>query len=212
MKIVTVQFLFNCFIVSKSLKRHFATTMSFFEGKVRTALDEVKVGDGKFIRVASGYREIIQADHPIYQPEKDRYHLYISLACPWANRCLATIRLKGLQDCISVNTVHPSWQRTKPNDPEDVHCGWVFNTGALSSAGGCGSVAVPHCTLDTVNKADSIRDVYELNKDTYKKFSVPILWDKKTNSIVNNESSEILRMLTKEFDAYATGPYASYGL
>ena len=166
----------------------------------------------KVTTMSASYQQQIKVDHPIYQPEKDRYHLYVSLACPWASRCLATMYLKGLQAAVGVSIVHPTWQRTRPNDPEDMHTGWVFNTGALPSAGGFGSIAVPRCTLDTVNKADSIRDVYELNKDTFKKYSVPILWDKKTNSIVNNESAEILRILAKEFDAYATGPYASYDL
>jgi putative glutathione S-transferase len=93
--------------------------------KAHDALAEVSV-TGKFIRTASGFREIISADHPIYKPEFNRYHLYISLACPWANRCLAVLKLKGLDDCIHHTVVHPTWQKTKPGDEEDKHCGWAF--------------------------------------------------------------------------------------
>lgn len=82
--------------------------------------------DGKFVRVAAGFRNIISKDHPEFKPEFDRYHLYISLACPWANRCLAVLNLKGLQDCIKHTVVHPTWQKTKPDDASDSHHGWAF--------------------------------------------------------------------------------------
>ncbi len=82
--------------------------------------------DGKFVRTASGFREIISKDHAEFKPEFDRYHLYISLACPWANRCLAVLNLKGLQDCVKHTVVHPTWQKTKPDDAADSHHGWAF--------------------------------------------------------------------------------------
>jgi putative glutathione S-transferase len=72
-----------------------------------TALAEGDVA-GRFVRTASGYREIISAAHPVFKPAAGRYHLYISLACPWANRCLAVRNLKGLQHAIGVTVVHPT--------------------------------------------------------------------------------------------------------
>ena len=89
------------------------------------ALAETNI-KGSFVRTASGFREIISNDHPEFKPEFDRYHLYISLACPWANRCLAVLKMKGLDDCIKHTVVHPTWQRTKPNDESDKHAGWAF--------------------------------------------------------------------------------------
>ena len=81
---------------------------------------------GKFVRTAAGFREIISKEHEEFKPEFDRYHLYISLACPWANRCLVALKLKGLNDCIKHTVVHPTWQKTRPNDENDKHHGWAF--------------------------------------------------------------------------------------
>ena len=177
--------------------------MSAFQSQVRDALAEVS-GDGKFVRTAAGFRNIISKDHPIYQPEKGRYHLYISYACPWANRCLIFRKFKGLENIISFTAVHPTWQKTKPNDPEDKHCGWAFYDSQtkvpLKNPNGFGNFVIEGCEPDPVNNANFVRDLYELSKDTLKKFSVPVLWDKKTSTIVNNESSEIVRMFNSVFD------------
>ncbi|CAM6031309.1 unnamed protein product, partial [Sphagnum compactum] len=177
----------------------------------KSALQEIDT-DGKFVRTQSLLREKISPNHPVYQPENDRYHLYIALACPWANRCYAVLKLKGLESCIGVSITHPTWQRTRPNDPDDSHCGWVFNTGVVASPSGYGKFSNSNCTPDKVNNVASIRDLYEMCTDQKAKFTVPVLWDKKTSTIVNNESSEILRMLTQEFDVFATGPYANLDL
>eukprot|EP00968_Pinguiococcus_pyrenoidosus_P001725 scaffold79_cov259-Pinguiococcus_pyrenoidosus.AAC.4 len=77
--------------------------------KARTALDESSK-DGAFQRVDAVHRNVIEPGSDTYPPEKDRYHLYISYACPWANRCLATMYLKGLEDIIGLSIVHPTWQ------------------------------------------------------------------------------------------------------
>lgn len=178
----------------------------------RTAHDALAEtsNDGKFVRVASGFREIISKDHSEFKPEFDRYHLYVSLACPWANRCVAVLNLKGLQDCIKHTVVHPTWQKTKPNDPSDTHHGWAFYESGvqkpLVGPSGYGSFAPSGCSPDPNIGALFIRDLYERSNDQLKKYSVPVLWDKKTNSIVNNESSEIVRMFTEVFDEWATGP------
>ena len=128
-----------------------------------------------------------------------------------ANRCLAVRNLKGLQDCIGLTVVHPTWQRTKPDDPEDTHCGWVFaeSTTVLKSPAGHGSFAIPGSELDPINNFKNVREIYEASHDQFKKYSVPILFDKETNRIVNNESSEIIRMLSYVFDEYATGTFKS---
>ena len=94
-------------------------------GKSHDSLAEVDVS-GKFVRTKSIYREIISNSHSVFKPEFNRYHLYISHACPWANRCLAVLMMKGLTECIRYTVVHPTWQRTKPNHPNDLHCGWAF--------------------------------------------------------------------------------------
>lgn len=175
------------------------------------SLAEVTI-KGEFIRSPSQFKNIISADHPVFQPEYDRYHLYVSYACPWANRCLAVRELKGLKDCIGLSVVHPTWQRTRPEDPADTHTGWVFvpaNT-PLVSTSGYGSFPLPENTVDTINDAKSIRDLYEMSGDTHRKYSVPVLWDKKTKQIVNNESSDIIRMFNHAFDAWTSGPFATY--
>lgn len=82
-----------------SYNRFLSTTMS----AARDSLDEAVSTTGKFERGASGYRDTISSDHPVYKPEFQRYHLYISLACPWANRCYLALKIKGKSD------MHQSW-------------------------------------------------------------------------------------------------------
>ena len=86
---------------------------------------------------------------------------------------------------------HPTWQRTRVDDPNDLHTGWSLDTGALSSPNGSGIISVTGCTGDPINGAKFIRDLYELSGDNNKKYTVPVLWDKVTKSIVNNESSDV---------------------
>jgi putative glutathione S-transferase len=180
--------------------------------KAHDALAEA-TKSGKFERTASGFRRIIGTkDETLFLPEFDRYHLYISLACPWANRCLAVINMKGLQECIKVTVVHPTWQRTRPDVEDDTHCGWAFSEDALHSPSGQGLFKTSKNSLDIINGAKYVRDLYEMSDDHNYKYSVPVLWDKKTRQIVNNESSEIVRMFNTEFNAWATGPLAHLDL
>ena len=164
---------------------------------------------GRFKRTAAGFREIISKQNLQFQPAYGRYHLYVSMACPWANRCVAILNLKGLTDCIGVTVVHPTWQRSRPNDPIDLHYGWVFfdseKSAPLSNPEGMGQLSPSGCEPDPINGANFIRDLYELSKDQIGKYSVPVLWDKKNKCIVNNESSEIMRMLSSEFNEWANG-------
>nr|XP_027087428.1 uncharacterized protein LOC113708912 isoform X1 [Coffea arabica] len=161
----------------------------------RSALDEMSA-TGAFVRTPSTFRNLISRDpNSPFPAEAGRYHLYISYACPWASRCLAYLMIKGLDKCISFTSVKPKWERTKETDE---HMGWVFPASSSEEAG-----ADP----DPFNGAKSARELYEIASTNYSgKYTVPVLWDKKLNTIVNNESSEIIRMLNTEFNHLAENP------
>lgn len=119
--------------------------------------------------------------------------------------------LKGLEEVISVTTVHPVWQKTRPNDPDDTHSGWKFadpNSEPLTNAIGLGSflACYPGNEPDPCLGVKTVREIYEYCKDESGTRSVPILWDKKKKTIVSNESSEIIRMLNSEFNEFAKNP------
>lgn len=178
----------------------------------RTALAETSK-EGEFKRTASGWRDWISKDESnVFQPEPDRYHLYVAYACPWAHRTMITRALKGLDSVISMTIVHPTWRKTKPEDPEDTHIGWIFGNpdgDTFHNSIGLGGPFPPCCPNndpDPLFHAYSIRELYERAKDTFGKYSVPLLWDKKLSTIVNNESSEIIRMLNSEFNDFARNP------
>lgn len=136
--------------------------------------------EGRFIRPEAQFRNWITADGSSgFKAEADRYHLYVSLACPWAHRTLIMRKLKQLENVISISVVDPFMG-------ED---GWFFSD-------------APGCTPDTVNQASFLHEIYTRARTDYSgRVTVPVLWDKETRTIVNNESSEIMRMLDLEFDA-----------
>eukprot|EP01059_Diplonema_ambulator_P003685 TRINITY_DN133_c0_g1_i2.p1 TRINITY_DN133_c0_g1~~TRINITY_DN133_c0_g1_i2.p1 ORF type:complete len:343 (+),score=133.40 TRINITY_DN133_c0_g1_i2:82-1110(+) len=172
--------------------------------KAHTTLDELK--GGAFKRTASAFRNWIKKGSTEFPPVAGRYHLYASYTCPWACRCLAVRELMGLQDAISLSIVHPTWQRTRPDDAEDTHCGWVFHEeakGPVTSSTGHGSIPSTDATVDHLFGKRTLREIYELSNDTLGKYSVPVLFDKERNTIVNNESSEIIEMFAKEFGEVA---------
>ncbi|CAG5135429.1 unnamed protein product, partial [Candidula unifasciata] len=141
---------------------------------------------GAFIRKESQFRNWITADGSSgFKAEADRYHLYVSLACPWAHRALIVRTLKGLDDVISVTVV--DWLLESR--------GWAFTD------------KKPKCDLDRVNGCSYLREVYEKSvKDYTGNVTVPCLWDKQTSTVVNNESSEIIRMLNSEFQTFCKTP------
>ncbi|GAB2220315.1 hypothetical protein Droror1_Dr00007960 [Drosera rotundifolia] len=146
---------------------------------------------------SSSFHGVISSDPSAsFAAVPGRYHLYISYACPWASRCFTFLKIKGLDEVISYTVVKPKWEKTK--EGED-HSGWVFATSETEESG-----ALP----DPVNGAKSIRALYELANPalTSGKFSVPVLWDKKLKTIVNNESGEIIRMFNSEFNEFAKNP------
>ena len=116
---------------------HLVPKASLTEGMGSLNESDVK---GSFARTASVFRDFVEKGGK-YEPEAGkRYWLYISYACPWANRCLAMRKIKGLEDVIGLSIVHPTWGKTKPDDATDPHYGWVFtqNEGCLPSPNGSG--------------------------------------------------------------------------
>lgn len=140
----------------------------------------------------------------LHLTEKDRYHLYVALSCPFACRVLALLRLKGLQDVIGVTVTHPVFQRTRPESDTDTHSGWTFvdpkETPFLVGPTGLGKYSSAGCSPDPVLNAKFVRDLYEFAKTAPTRFSVPLLWDKRTNTVVSNDSADMMRMLNSEFD------------
>lgn len=141
--------------------------------------------DGKFIRPDSAFRDWITTDgspgpegQKASPAEKGRYHLYVSLACPWAHRTLITRVLKGLEDMISVSVVH--WHMGAQS--------WNFED-------------APGVVADPVMNAQFLHQIYTLAKPGMSgKVTVPVLFDKKERTIINNESSEIIRIFNEAFD------------
>ena len=143
--------------------------------------DVSRTTDGRFIRPTTAYHNVVTADSTGYFPaEAGRYHLYISLACPWAHRTLIFRTLKKLDGVISLSVVAPLYGKT----------GWEFDP----AQGG---------TLDTANDRGTLAEIYLIADPHYTgRVSVPVLWDKKRRTIVNNESSEIIRILNSAFEAF----------
>jgi putative glutathione S-transferase len=164
------------------------------KGKLTPGWLEDETAGGEFVRRDSQFRNWITADGSPgpsgeggFEAEQGRYHLYVSYACPWAHRTLIYRVLKQLQDYISVDVVHPDMGEE----------GWKF-------------ADFPAATNDTVNHCDFMHQVYTLAQADYSGIvTVPVLWDKKRRTIVNNESSEIIRMLNSAFD-HLTGEQSDY--
>lgn len=176
-----------------------------------TALDEI-TKDGAFKRTASGFRDVVSPDAGAkYPPAANRYHLYVSLACPWAAGTLTALRMKGLEDVIGYSAVHPTWGRSRPDDPNDTHCGWHFRapgSPAVPNPAGFGSIECDDANVPCPMGCKTIRDLYEKSTvpDKCFKYTTPVLWDKETGAIINNESTEILRMLDTAFQTFAKHP------
>ena len=155
------------------------------EGKWVDQWYDTKSTNGRFVRKAPQFRNWVTADGAAgpsgkggFKAEPGRYHLYVSLACPWAHRTLIVRALKGLEKMISVSVVH--WYMAEN--------GWTFDVG---------DGVVP----DTVNGAQFLHQVYTKAKPDYSgRVTVPVLWDKHTKTIVSNESPEIIRMFNAAFD------------
>ena len=147
---------------------------------------DTKSTDGKFERSIAKFRNWITADGSAgpsgtdgFAAESGRYHLYVSYACPWAHRTLIFRQLKDLSSHISVSVVHPDMLKD----------GWSFATDDQGATG------------DTLYGLPFARDIYIKADPTFSgRVTVPILWDKKLETIVSNESSEIIRMFNSAFN------------
>jgi putative glutathione S-transferase len=160
------------------------------------------------------YRSYIQPDADAEFPaEAGRYHLYVAYSCPFASRALASRNLSNLEDIVGLSVVHPIFQKTRPDDPSDAHLGWAFvdpaKTPMVTSVDGS-VYKTDGCTPDTVNQTQFTRDLYELVDKTPRAFSVPILWDSKTRTIVSSESADILRTLNTGFRSLAPTNFDLY--
>lgn len=148
------------------------------EGKWMTDPPPRRDANGRFLRSETVFRDWITADGATgFKAEPGRYHLYVSLACPWAHRTLILRKLKGLEEAISLSVVDHHL------GPE----GWHFsgNPGAIP---------------DTVNGKSLLREVYlEADPGYTGRVSTPVLWDKEGHTIVNNESADIIRMMDTAF-------------
>ncbi|EGQ7654455.1 glutathione S-transferase family protein [Vibrio parahaemolyticus] len=144
---------------------------------------DTKANGGKFVREDAGFRDWIKNDsEAVFQPESGRYHLYVSLACPWAHRTLIFRKLKGLEPHIDVTVVCPDM----------LSQGWQM---------GLPEPLFGHTRM---------HQIYTQAKPDYTgRVTVPVLWDKKTNTIVSNESSEIIRMFNSAFNDL-TGNHDDY--
>jgi len=143
---------------------------------------------GEFIRKTSLFRSKIVANDQAAQfsAEPDRYHLYISRNCPWAHRTALVRELKGLQGVISLDVL--GYRRSDENE-------WIFRP------------EIEGCTVDSVNGFSGINEIYHTTDPDYGgTATVPVLFDKKHNCVVSNESAEIIRMFNTEFNAWASNP------
>jgi glutathionyl-hydroquinone reductase len=149
-----------------------------------------------------------------FQPEKGRYHLYVALSCPFAHRVLAAINLKGLQDFVGITVVHPVFQRTRPNDDSDTHTGWAFidaeATPTIAGPTGVGKYSSRGAQLDPIHGASFIRDLYERVTKEPVRYSVPLLWDKKLDTIVSTESADMVRFFNSAFEELNPGSLDLY--
>lgn len=151
-----------------------------------TQFPEEQTKSGEFKRQEDAFRDWVRRDGSTpYKPEHDRYHLYVSFACPWAHRTIIFRKLKGLEETIGMTVV----------DPVRDERGWAFRNG-------------PGHSEDPVNGFKFLSEAYYATNPGYnRRVTVPILWDKQTKRIVSNSDDDILRMFNSEFSDFATNPY-----
>lgn len=151
-----------------------------------------KDAQGRFIRQTSSFRNWVTPDgsagptgHAGFKAERNRYHLFVAYICPWASRVLMARAMKGLSDIISVSVVNP-----RLGDQ-----GWRFG-------------GYPQSDSDCINNLSYMHEIYTLADPKFTgRATVPVLWDKKTRTIVNNESADILRMFNSAFsELVSEGP------
>ena len=147
---------------------------------------EEQTKSGSFKRQEDAFRDWVKRDgSTLYKPERGRYHLYVSLACPWAHRTIIFRKLKGLEDAIGMTVV----------DPVRDERGWAFRDG-------------PGHSEDPINGFKFLSEAYIATDPNYRgRVTVPVLWDTKTKRIVSNSDDDLLRMFNGEFADLATNNY-----
>lgn len=161
------------------------------DGKWHDQWYDTSRSGGRFVRTEAQFRNWVTADGSPgpsgeggFAAEPGRYHLYVSLACPWAHRTLIFRKLKGLERLIGVSVVH--WHMAE--------AGWTFAPG-------------PAATGDGLFRSRFLHEIYTRANPGYSgRVTVPVLWDKQRGTIVSNESSEIIRMLNGAFDRIGAAP------
>lgn len=156
---------------------------------------QAKDEKGGFVRQISGFRNWITPDgsegptgEAGFKAEAGRYHLYVAYICPWASRTLIGRKLKGLEDAISISVVEPALTKQ----------GWRFGD-------------YPGADRDVLNGATYMHEIYTKADPHYTgRATVPVLWDKQKQTIVNNESADILRMLNSGFGDLASADFDFY--
>ena len=134
---------------------------------------------GSYARLPRTFENKISSDDAAYTPDSERYHLYVSYACPWATRALIYRKLKSLEDHISVDVVHPDLLEE----------GWAFDD------------SYPGATKESLYGFKFLRELYQKSDpNVTTSVTVPVLWDKQTETIVNNESSQVIRIFNSVFN------------
>jgi len=159
------------------------------EGKWQDEWYDTQSTGGRFVRKDSQFRDWVTVDGSSgFKAEPNRYHLYVSLACPWAHRTLILRKLKNLEGVISLSIVDPLMEEN----------GWEFSD-------------YPGSISDSLNGSQYLHQIYTTAKPDYTgRVTVPALWDKEKKTIVNNESSEIILMLNSEFDEFGNSTQDFY--
>jgi putative glutathione S-transferase len=159
------------------------------EGKWQDKWYDTKSTGGRFVRKDSQFRDWVTVDGSSgFKAEPNRYHLYVSLACPWAHRTLIFRKLKKLEGVISLSIADPLMEEN----------GWEFSD-------------YPGSISDSLNGSQYLHQIYTTAKPDYTgRVTVPVLWDKEKKTIVNNESSEIILMLNSEFDEFGNSTQDFY--
>lgn len=159
------------------------------EGQWKDQWYDTESTGGQFVRESAGFRGWVNPQQDArFAAEADRYHLYVSLACPWAHRTLILRKLKGLEDVIGLSIV----------DPHMGEWGWSFSD-------------VPGAIPDSLYGLDHLFELYQKAASGYTgRVTTPTLWDRRHETIVSNESADIVRMFNGEFDAFAAHPERDY--
>jgi putative glutathione S-transferase len=140
-----------------------------------------QTAEGQFVRQTDAFTRWVRAGDPEFPAQAGRYHLYVSLACPWAHRTIITRKLKGLEEAIGMTVV----------DPVRDERGWAFADG-------------PGFSRDPVNGFKFLSEAYHATDPSYRgRVTVPVLWDKQTKQIVSNSDDDIMRMFETQFEAFA---------